>query len=57
MNFGQNIPNLNRLELPEERFASCEEADDYAEAIGGYCSGLHKIGKNRVDSPSQTRID
>jgi hypothetical protein len=48
MDVGQNIPNLNRTEHPEERFASYEEADAYAETLGGYCSGLHKIGKKTV---------
>ena len=48
MDFGKNIPNLTRTEHPEERFISYEEADAYAEALGGYCDGLHKIGKKNV---------
>ncbi|GAH71074.1 unnamed protein product, partial [marine sediment metagenome] len=48
MNVGPNNPNLNRTEHPEERFSSYEEADAYAETLGGYCNGLHKIGKKTV---------
>ena len=48
MDVGQNIPNLNRTEHPEERFSSYEEADAYAKTLGGYCNGLHKIGKKTV---------
>ena len=48
MDVGQNIPNLNRTEHPEERFSSYEEADAYAESLGGYCNGLHKTGKKTV---------
>ncbi len=48
MDVGQNIPNLNRREHPKERFSSYEEADAYAELFGGYCDGLHKLGKKTV---------
>ncbi|GAH15649.1 unnamed protein product [marine sediment metagenome] len=48
MDVGQNTPNLNRTEHPEERFSSYEEADAYAETLGGYCNGLHNIGKKTV---------
>ncbi len=48
MDIGKNIPNLNRIEYPEERFSFYEEADAYAETLGGYCSGLHKIGTKTV---------
>ena len=48
MDVGQNIPNLNRREHPKERFSSYEEADAYAESFGGYCDGLHKLGKKTV---------
>ena len=48
MDVGQNILNLNRTEHPEERFTSYEEADAYAESLGGYCNGLHKIGRKTV---------
>ena len=47
MDVGQNIPNLSRTEHPEELFSSYEEADAYAESLGGYCDDLHKIGKKR----------
>jgi len=39
MDVGEKIPYLNRLELKKECFASFEEADAYAEALGGYCDG------------------
>jgi len=48
MDVGKNIPTLNRTEYPEERFNSYEEADAYAETLGGYCTGLHKIGTKTV---------
>lgn len=48
MDVGKKTPHLHRLELPKERFASFEEADAYAESLGGYCDGLHKIGRKTV---------
>jgi len=48
MDVGKKIPHLQRLELPKERFASYEEADAYAEALGGYCDGLHRIGRKTL---------
>jgi len=48
MDVGEEIPHLKRLDLPKERFNSFEEADAYAEAHGGYCNGLNKIGKKTV---------
>jgi hypothetical protein len=32
----------------KERFTSYEEADAYAESLGGYCDGLHNIGRKTV---------
>ena len=48
MDIGKKIPHLQRLELTKERFTSYEEADAYAESLGGYCDGLHKIGRKTV---------
>jgi len=48
MDFGDKTPNLIRVEHPKERFASYEEADAYAESLGGYCNGLQKLGKKTV---------
>jgi ParB family chromosome partitioning protein len=48
MDVGKKITHLQRLELTKERFVSYEEADAYAESLGGYCDGLHKIGKKAV---------
>ena len=48
MDVGEKIPHLHRLELPKERFTSFEEADAYAGALGGYCDGLHRIGRRTV---------
>ena len=48
MDVGQNITHLKRIEHPKERFSSHEEADAYAESLGGYCDGLHKLGKKTV---------
>ena len=48
MDVGEKISHLQRLELPKERFASYGEADAYAESLGGYCDGLHKIGRKTV---------
>lgn len=55
MDVGKKTPHLQRLEHPKERFVSYEEADAYAESLGGYCDGLQKIGKkDRMGSSSQT---
>jgi len=48
IDIGKNIPNLIRIEHPKEKFATYEEADNYAESHGRYCNGLHKIGKKTV---------
>ena len=48
MDVGKKIPHLYRLELKKERFASFEEADAFAESLGGYCDGLHRIGTRTV---------
>lgn len=54
MDFGQNIPNLNRIERPEESFASYEEVDAYAEKTLDDIVVIKKYGKKtRLDSSSQ----
>jgi len=45
MDVGEKTPHLHRLELTKERFASYEEADAYAEVLGGYCDSLRRVGR------------
>ena len=45
---GEKVSPLKRTEFPENRFADFEEADNYAESLGGYCSGLEESRGNKV---------
>lgn len=40
MDFGEKIPTLAREDHPESEFRDFEEADKFAQAAGGYSSGL-----------------